>query len=90
MSEPTIIIDPNEELQISDNVSIRVVDLYSFESLELVKKFKQDLARLIYKIQYAIEGKLKEGMSPSYAVTLEEVIPKVSTKPKRPIGKDEP
>ncbi|CAG8807398.1 15672_t:CDS:2, partial [Dentiscutata erythropus] len=86
-----------------------------FESLALVKKFKQDLARLIYKIQYTIEGKLKEGecsklwnkilqkiinymnnnktrligMSPSYAVTLGEVIPKVSTKPKRPIGKDE-
>ncbi|CAG8811759.1 15338_t:CDS:2, partial [Racocetra fulgida] len=55
------------------NVPIRVVDLYSFESLALVKKFKQDLAKLIYKIQYAIEGKLKE----------------VSTKPKRPIGKDE-
>ncbi|CAG8465406.1 22918_t:CDS:2 [Gigaspora rosea] len=97
------------------NVPIRVVDLYSFESLALVKKFKQDLARLIYKIQYAIEGKLKEGersklwnkilqkiidymnnnktrligMSPSYAMTLREVIPKVSTKPKRPIGKDE-
>ncbi|CAG8817799.1 14252_t:CDS:2, partial [Dentiscutata erythropus] len=92
-----------------------VVDLYSFESLALVKKFKQDLARLIYKIQYAIEGKLKEGeysklwnkilqkiidymnnnktrlidMLPSYAMSLGEVIPKVSTKPKRPIGKDE-
>ena len=43
------------------NVPIRVVDLYSFESLVLVKKFKQDLARLIYKIQYAIEGKLRES-----------------------------
>ncbi|CAG8743913.1 4691_t:CDS:1, partial [Acaulospora colombiana] len=42
-------------------VPIRVVDLYSFESLALVKKFKQDLAVLIYKIQYAIECKLKEG-----------------------------
>ncbi|CAG8675478.1 31830_t:CDS:2, partial [Racocetra persica] len=72
------------------NVSIRVVNLYSFESLALVKKFKQDLARLIYKIQYAIEEKLKEGMSPSYAVTLGEVIPKVFTKPKRLIRKDEP
>ncbi|CAG8550489.1 479_t:CDS:2, partial [Gigaspora rosea] len=97
------------------NVPIRVVDLYSFESLALVKKFKQDLARLIYKIQYAIKGKLREGersklwnkilrkiinymnnnkmrligMSPSYAMTLREVIPKVSIKPKRPIGKDE-
>ncbi|CAG8824986.1 704_t:CDS:2, partial [Racocetra persica] len=29
-------------------------------------------------------------MSPSYAMILEEVIPKVSTKPKRPIGKNEP
>jgi len=43
------------------NVPIRVVDLYSFESLALVKKFKQDLAKLIYKIQYIIEEKLKEG-----------------------------
>ncbi|CAG8743512.1 11892_t:CDS:1, partial [Dentiscutata heterogama] len=42
------------------NVPISVVDLYSFESLALVKKFKQDLVRLIYKIQYAIERKLKE------------------------------
>ncbi|CAG8479673.1 11112_t:CDS:2 [Dentiscutata heterogama] len=103
MSEPIIIIDPNEELQIvlriiyynvpgfyynprkiqkisllivdgvgefkgtfvkgmkRYNVPIRVVNLYSFESLVLVKKFKQDLVRLIFKIQYAIEGKLKEG-----------------------------
>ncbi|CAG8753457.1 9313_t:CDS:2, partial [Dentiscutata erythropus] len=30
------------------------------------------------------------GISPSYAISLEEVIPKVFTKPKRPIGKDEP
>ena len=97
------------------NVPIRVVDLYSFESLALVKKFKQDLAKPIYKIQYAIEGKLKEGersklwkkilrkitnymnnnktrligMSPDHAMTLREVIPKVTIKPKRPIGKDE-
>ncbi|CAG8611211.1 14429_t:CDS:2 [Cetraspora pellucida] len=59
------------------NVPIRVVDLYSFESLALVKKFKQDLARLIYKIQYAIEGKLKEGNLSLYAMSLGEVIPKL-------------
>ncbi|CAG8605886.1 9799_t:CDS:2, partial [Dentiscutata heterogama] len=72
------------------NVPIRVVDLYNFKSLALVKKFEQDLVRLIYKIQYAIKEKLKEGMLSSYAILLGEVIPKVSTKSKRPIGKDEP
>ncbi|CAG8636305.1 9473_t:CDS:2, partial [Paraglomus brasilianum] len=29
------------------------------------------------------------GMSPDHAMTLREVIPKVTIKPKRPIGKDE-
>ncbi|CAG8684104.1 7082_t:CDS:1, partial [Ambispora gerdemannii] len=29
-------------------------------------------------------------MSPSYAMTLREVIPKVTIKSKRPIGKDKP
>src|SRR6184192_396569 len=43
------------------NVPIRVVDLYSFESLALIKAFKKNLAKLIYKIQYAIEGRLAEG-----------------------------
>src|SRR6184192_2929170 len=43
------------------NVPIRVVDLYSFESLVLIKAFKKNLAKLIYKIQYAIEGRLAEG-----------------------------
>ncbi|CAG8480237.1 3285_t:CDS:2, partial [Gigaspora rosea] len=66
------------------NVPIRVVNLYSFESLALVKKFKQDLARLIYKIQYAIEH------DAIICNVIGEVIPKVSTKPKRPIGKDKP
>ena len=43
------------------NVTIRVVDLYSFESLALIKAFKKNLAKLIYKVQYAIEGRLAEG-----------------------------
>ncbi|CAG8796806.1 7984_t:CDS:2, partial [Dentiscutata erythropus] len=117
MSEPTIIIDPNEELQIVLRIiyynvpgfysnprkirkicikegytHFRLKDITNWleNHLALVKKFKQDLARLIYKIQYAIERKLKEGMSPSYAMSLGEVIPKVSNKPKRPIGKNEP
>src|SRR2546429_3149676 len=43
------------------NVTIRVVDLYSFESLALIKAFKKNLAKLIYNIQYAIEGRLAKG-----------------------------
>ena len=43
------------------NVPIRVVDLYSFESLALIKAFKKNLAKLTYKIQYAIEGQLAKG-----------------------------
>ena len=43
------------------NVPICVVDLYSFESLALIKAFKKNLAKLIYKVQYAIEGRLAEG-----------------------------
>jgi len=43
------------------NIPIRVVDLYSFESLALIKAFKKNLAKLIYKVQYAIEGRLAEG-----------------------------
>src|SRR5213082_3858022 len=43
------------------NVTIRVVDLYSFESLDLIKSFKKNLAKLIYKVQYTIEGRLAEG-----------------------------
>src|SRR3954467_1913958 len=43
------------------NITIRVVDLYSFESLALIKSFKKNLAKLIYKVQYAIEGRLAEG-----------------------------
>src|SRR3954464_10427890 len=43
------------------NVQIRVIDLYSFESLALIKAFKKNLAKLIYKVQYAIEGRLAEG-----------------------------
>ena len=43
------------------NVLIRVIDLYSFESLALIKAFKKNLAKLIYKVQYAIEGRLAEG-----------------------------
>src|SRR5947207_11429245 len=88
------------------SVTIRVVDLYSFESLALIKAFKKNLAKLIYKVQYAIEGRLAEGersrlwnkilkkyidfmnnsktrligMSPAYAMTLEEVVSKPSKK----------
>src|SRR5947199_5367940 len=43
------------------NITIRVVDLYSFESLAFIKAFKKNLAKLIYKVQYAIEGQLAEG-----------------------------
>ena len=43
------------------NVTIRVVDLYSFESLALIKAYKKNLAKLIYNVQYAIEGRLAEG-----------------------------
>src|SRR5437868_9942752 len=43
------------------NIPIRVIDLYSFESLALIKAFKKNLAKLIYKVQYAIEGRLAEG-----------------------------
>jgi hypothetical protein len=43
------------------NVPIRVVDLYSFKSLALIKAFKKNLAKLIYKVQYAIKGRLAEG-----------------------------
>src|SRR5215470_10313100 len=42
------------------NVTIRVVDLYSFESLALIKAFKKNLPKLIYKVQYTIEGRLIE------------------------------
>ena len=43
------------------NVTIRVVDLYSFESLALIKAFKKNLTKLIYNVQYAIEGRLAKG-----------------------------
>src|SRR5947199_10268432 len=43
------------------SVTIRVIDLYSFESLALIKVFKKNLAKLIYKVQYAIEERLAEG-----------------------------
>src|SRR3954469_13565449 len=43
------------------NVTIRVINLYSFKSLALIKAFKKNLAKLIYKVQYAIEGRLAEG-----------------------------
>ncbi|CAI2197629.1 16710_t:CDS:2, partial [Funneliformis geosporum] len=43
------------------NVPIRVVDLYSFESLAFIKALKKRIAILIYKVQYAIEGRLAEG-----------------------------
>ncbi|UZO01663.1 uncharacterized protein OCT59_020174 [Rhizophagus irregularis] len=78
------------------NVPIRVVDLYSFESLAFIKALKKRIAILTYKVQYAIEGRLTDGgktrligMSPARAMTLEEVESKPSKKPKRAIGKDE-
>src|SRR3954453_1902998 len=37
---------------------IRVVDLYSFESLAFIKALKKRIAILTYKVQYAIEGRL--------------------------------
>src|SRR6266542_738245 len=43
------------------NVTIRVVDLYSFESLAFIKAFKKIIAQLTYKVQYAIEGRLTDG-----------------------------
>ena len=43
------------------NATIRVVDLYSFESLALIKAFKKNLAKLIYNVQYTIEGRLAKG-----------------------------
>src|SRR3954453_733309 len=97
------------------NVSIRVVDLYSFKSLALIKAFKKNLAKLIYKVQYAIERQFAEGersrlwnkilmkyidfmnnsktrligMAPAHAMTLEEVVSKLSKKAKRAIGRYE-
>ncbi|CAI2173515.1 17682_t:CDS:2, partial [Funneliformis geosporum] len=43
------------------NVSIRVVDLYSFESLAFIKALKKRIAILTYKVQYAIERRLTDG-----------------------------
>src|SRR6266496_5302760 len=43
------------------NVTIRVVDLYSFERLAFIKAFKKIIAQLTYKVQYAIEGRLTDG-----------------------------
>src|SRR6266480_2606253 len=43
------------------NVTIRVVDLYSFESLAFIKAYKKIIAQLTYKVQYAIEGRLTNG-----------------------------
>ena len=43
------------------NVTIRVVNLYSFESLAFIKAFKKIIAQLTYKVQYAIEGRLTDG-----------------------------
>src|SRR3954471_13344091 len=43
------------------NVPIRVVDLYSFESMAFIKALKKRIAILTYKVQYAIEGRLTGG-----------------------------
>ena len=50
------------------NITIRVVDLYSFKSLALIKSFKKNLAKLIYKVQYAIERQLAEGSDQGYGI----------------------
>ena len=42
------------------NVSIHVVDLYSFESLAFIKALKKRIAILTYKVQYVIEGRLTD------------------------------
>src|SRR2546423_15121760 len=42
------------------NVTIRVVNLYSFESLTFIKAFKKIIAQLTYKVQYAIKGRLTD------------------------------
>src|SRR2546421_6631792 len=44
------------------NVTICVVDLYSFESLAFIKAFKKIIAQLTYKVQYVIEGRLTDGV----------------------------
>ena len=43
------------------NITIHVIDLYSFESLAFIKAFKKTIAKLTYKVQYAIEGRLTDG-----------------------------
>src|SRR3954451_24586801 len=43
------------------NIPIRVVNLYSFESLAFIKALKKRIAILTYKVQYAIEGRLTDG-----------------------------
>ena len=57
------------------NVPIRVVDLYSFESLAFIKALKKRIAILIYKVQYAIEGRLTdEGRSRIFKRILKKYI----------------
>ena len=69
------------------NVSIWVVDLYSFESLALVKALKRRLAEIIYKIQYAIESKLPAGeRSTLWNMILEVIFDNMNNSPTRLIG----
>jgi len=69
------------------NVSIWVVDLYSFESLALVKALKRRLAEIIYKIQYAIESKLPAGeRSTLWNMILEVIFDYMNNSPTRLIG----
>jgi hypothetical protein len=69
------------------NVSIWVVDLYSFESLALVKALKRRLAKIIYKIQYAIESKLPAGeRSTLWNMILEVIFDNMNNSPTRLIG----
>ena len=69
------------------NVPIWVVDLYSFESLALVKRLKRSLAKIVYDIQYAIESKLPVGEhSTLWNKILEVIFDDMNRTPTRLIG----
>ncbi|CAB5189410.1 uncharacterized protein OCT59_016728 [Rhizophagus irregularis] len=78
------------------NDTIHVVDIYSFESLALIKSFKKNLAKLIYKVQYGdwLKGSdqgygIKSLRMPAHAIILDKVKLKPSSKAKQAIGKHE-
>src|SRR3989440_9633896 len=69
------------------NVTIRVVDLYSFESLAFIKAFKKTIAKLTYKVQYAIEGRLtNEKRSKIFKRILKKYIDYLNNSKTRLIG----